>query len=137
MSFLTREAILSVADLTTETLVVPEWGGAVRIRTMTGTERDQFEADILRSEGDQDHRIRNLRARLCALTLCDETGAPLFTLADLEALGGKSASALNRVFEVASRLNALSDQDVETLGKGSASTPPAGSTSPSLSASAG
>ena len=42
--FLNREAILAAEDLPRELVEVPEWGGAVYVRALTGAERDQFEA---------------------------------------------------------------------------------------------
>ena len=91
---LTREQILQSDDLPRETVQVPEWGGEVQVRTMTGTDRDAFEASLIGKEG----RLENVRARLVSLTLCDETGSRLFSDGDISALGGKSAKALDRVF---------------------------------------
>lgn len=136
MQLLTREAILGANDLTAEVVEVPEWGGAVRVRVLTAAERDQFEASVLSDGVSGPARVGNIRARLAALTLCDEAGAPLFTPDDLEALGAKSAAAMDRIFDVASRLNAFSKKDVDELGKGSAAGLSASSPSDSPSASA-
>lgn len=100
---LTREQILQCDDLPKETVKVPEWGGEVQVRTMTGTDRDAFEASLIGKEG----RLENVRARLVSLTLCDAAGSRLFTDSDITALGGKSARALDRVFAVAQRLNGI------------------------------
>jgi hypothetical protein len=114
---LSRDAILSASDLPTEDVEVPEWGGSVRVRTMTGAERDQLEGEqIALPKGDQ---ARNFRARLVVRTACDEAGASLFTVSDVNALAGKSAAALDRVFTVATRLNGMSKTDVEELEKNS------------------
>ena len=48
---LTREQILQSDDLPCETVPVPEWGGEVQVRTMTGTDRDAFEASLIGKEG--------------------------------------------------------------------------------------
>ena len=53
----------------------------------------------------------------------DENGHRLFTDEDAEALGEKSGVALDRVWEVAQRINALRKEDVEALGKPSTQTP--------------
>ena len=42
---LTRDEILESEDLATETVSVPEWGGSVIVRALTGTERDAYEAE--------------------------------------------------------------------------------------------
>jgi len=121
---LSKEAILSADDLEKELVEVPEWGGAVYVRALTGAERDAFEQSMVemrtvrqgrRQETVREMRLQNIRARLCALTICDEEGNRLFTDADVQALGRKSASALNRVFQVAQRLSGLTDEDVEEL----------------------
>jgi hypothetical protein len=113
---LNKDAILSANDLPTETVDVPEWGGQVVIRSMTGKERDEFEQSIVTTNGkSRETNMQNIRARLCALTMVDEAGNRLFDSADAEKLGGKSAKALDRVFAVAQKLNGLSSGDVDEL----------------------
>ena len=106
---LTREQILGSDDLPREEVDVPEWGGKVQVRTMTGTDRDAFEASLV----DKDGKFENVRARLVALTLCDKTGARLFNDSDIQVLGGKSAKALDRVFSVAQRMNGIGADQVD------------------------
>ncbi len=106
---LTREQILQCDDLPRETVQVPEWGGEVLVRTMTGTDRDTFEASLIGKEG----RLENVRARLVSLALCDVEGHRLLSDADVSVLGGKSAKALDRVFAVAQRLNGIGSDQVE------------------------
>lgn len=115
MPILNREAILAAQDLQTQTVPVPEWGGEVIVRMMTGTERDAFGTSLLGADGKPD--MANYRAKLLAATLVDEAGARLFTADDVAALGGKSAAAVERVFEVANTLNALSPAAVDTAEK--------------------
>ena len=113
---LTREAILQADDLPRELVEVPEWGGALYVRALTGAERDAFEQSIVETRGKNTRmNLRNIRARLVALTVVDEDGNRLFSDDDVEALGRKSAAALNRVFEVAQRLSGLRPEDVEEL----------------------
>lgn len=130
VTILGREQILSAQDLEKELVEVKEWGGAVYVRALTGIERDAFEASMVDQRGkSRTINLKNLRARLCALTICDEEGNRLFSDADVEELGKKSAAALTRVFEVAQRLSGLSQEDVEELGKPSEDGPNEGSTS--------
>jgi len=110
---LTREQILAADDLPRERIEVPEWSGAVWVRTMTGAERDAFEAGVIGTGGRQN--LANVRARLVALTLCDESGKRLFGEEDIEALGRKSGAALDRLFAAAQRLNRIGDRDVRDL----------------------
>ena len=43
---LTKDQILKSDDLPSEEVSVPEWGGSVMVRSMTGYERDQFEQSV-------------------------------------------------------------------------------------------
>ena len=49
--FLTRNEILAVDDLQTQKVDVPEWGGSVYVRGLTGSERDALEASIVKQVG--------------------------------------------------------------------------------------
>jgi len=116
MPILSRDEILKVQDLKTEEVQVPEWGGSVLVRAMTGTERDNYEQTIVVQKGkDTRVNMRNARAKLVALSVVDEQGRRLFSDADISALGNKSAAALQRVFDVATRLSGISDQDIKEL----------------------
>lgn len=108
---LTRDAILGADDLKREAVDVPEWGGQVLISVMTGAARDAWEQSIAGKGGRPD--VSNIRARLVAACAVDESGARLFTDADAEALGSKSAAAIERCAKVAQRLNGLTAEDVE------------------------
>ncbi|MGC4031481.1 MAG: phage tail assembly chaperone [Tepidisphaeraceae bacterium] len=117
---LNAESILASADLPTESVEVPEWNGTVYVRTMSGTDRDAFEASMIDTKkpaenGKPAGNLKNIRARLCVLTVCDQNGNRLFTDDQADALGAKSSKALDRVFEVAQRLNGLGAKDVEAL----------------------
>ena len=132
MSLLSKTAILAAQDLQTEDVEVPEWGGAVRVRSFTGRERDAFEASMVRGDGkDRKVDLTNMRARLVGLTVIDETGQRLFTDEEVDLLGAKSGAALDRVFAIAQKLNGLSGSDVEELSKNSSGVPSAVSTSAS------
>lgn len=116
MALLTKDAIWQAQDLKYEDVKVPEWGGEVRIRALSGTERDNFEASSLIKKGnDTQLNTRNLRARLVAATAIDEEGNPVFDPSDVLHLGQKSAAALSRLFDVATRLSGMSKSDVEEL----------------------
>ena len=124
MALLTRDDILNASDLAREEVDVPEWGGAVLVRGLTGRERDAYESSIVHPNGRvMKYTLTNMRARLVALSVIDEAGARLFSDSDIEMLGRKSAAALQRVFEVAQRLSGLSEQDMDELAKNSESGP--------------
>ena len=122
MALLTRDEILQVQDLPTEQVHVPEWGGDVLVRALTGAERDRFEQSIVEQRGKNTRmNLQNIRAKLVALTVVDEQGNRIFKDEDVKWLGNKSAAALDRIFEVAQRLSGLRDEDVEELAKNSES----------------
>jgi hypothetical protein len=114
----TKEEILGCNDSKIEPLDIPEWNMRVYIKTMSGTERDSFDRMVLEGRGpDKTANIRNFRAKIAVCCICDETGNRLFKDTDVEALGGKSSIALDRIAEAASKLNALGKSDIEELEK--------------------
>ena len=120
--YLSKAEILAQNDLKTEDIQIPEWGGAwVRVRTLNASERDWFEASTIERRGKNvTQNLRNIRARLCLLCLIDPaTNDRLFAEEDEFPLGGKSAAAIDRIFQVAQRLNGLRDEDVDELAKNS------------------
>lgn len=128
---LTKDQILEAADLKNEQIDVPEWGGSVLVRTMTGADRDAFEQSMISTQADGTRKpnMVNMRSKLVALTLVDEGGNLLFTLSDVERLALKSAAALERVFSAAQRINGLGDQAEALAVKNSVADLSAGSTS--------
>ncbi len=127
---LSKADILGCSDLRFETVAVPEWGGSVRVRTLSGAERDAFEATLMKTlNGKRVPDMDNLRAKLLAATVVDEEDKPIFGVHDLVALGRKSAVAIDRIFAVAQRLNAMAPESVEESIKNSMPGPSAGSTS--------
>jgi hypothetical protein len=127
---LKREQILVKRKLPTEWVPAPEWAPAdgaaaefgVYVRALSGKERDHFEAVVqglarVKPGGKPQPNVENYRARLCALAICDEEGAALFTPDDVEELGQQSSAALDRVLEVANRLSGITRRDMEELEK--------------------
>jgi len=120
-----KSSILDADDLPTEAVEVEEWGGWLLIRTLTGLERDRFEADLLTGKNGRTVNLENLRAKLIVATAIDEDGKPLFQSGDAAKLGAKSGAALSKAAAVAQRLAGLSTTDVEELAKNSSSGPAA------------
>ena len=130
---LTREQILGASDLRIEAVAVPEWGGLVYVRSLSGKGRDAFEGSRIRIKDNNKVEMvhDNTRARLLALTVCDERGTRVFSEEDIAALGEKDAAAVDRVFQVAQRLSALRPEDLDDKLKNSAAVQPGNSSSPS------
>lgn len=117
MALLTKDQILAADDRKKERVEVPEWGGEVIVRSLTGKERDDFEASMISvKKGKREDNLENFRARLVALCVVNEKGERLFVSRhDIAMLGQKSAAALERVYSKAQELNAFSESDVEEL----------------------
>ena len=120
---LSRDEILNASDQVIEEVYIPAWGGCVFIKSLTGSERDRFERDIVEWKGKGKNTKAemkdNIRAKLVVLTVIDpETKQLLFTRADVAALGEKNASALDAIFSKAQELSKLSDEDIEELAAG-------------------
>jgi len=125
MKTLTRDQILQCSDIQTESVEVPEWGGAVLVKGLSGAERDALEAAIVEVRGRKQRlHLENTMARLVSMSVVDENGKRLFTNGDIEALGKKSSSALQRVCQVAQRLSGLTQDDLEEMSKNSESGQP-------------
>ena len=128
---LTKDQILEANDLKTQSVEVPEWGGSVLVRTMSGTDRDAFEASMITtaSDGSRKPNMTNMRAKLVALTVVDEAGNLMFDVSDVDRLARKSAAALERVFAAAQRINALGVDAQDEIAKNSGAGLSASSTS--------
>lgn len=118
MSLLNKQNILAAADIQFKTLLVPEWGGEVRLRSMIAADRDAYEQWLISlPEVDGQRRVENVRARFAVMSIVDENDAPVFTDADIADLTKKSASALGRIYDAVIELNAIARKDVEELAK--------------------
>jgi hypothetical protein len=116
--YLTKEQILAAEDLKHEDVEVSEWGGVVRIKTMTGAERDAYDQVSYPNVENNDPAFdwENFRARLLSFCLVDDSGERLFTGVDeVKALGRKSHAAIERCFKVAKRLNGIGAEVQEAL----------------------
>jgi hypothetical protein len=118
MAVLTRKAILEARDLPLETVEVPEWGGEVMVRALTGEEKDNVEANAIEFVGtEQTLKLEGMRVKVVMLGAVDEEGERLFTEQDVIALGKKNSVALDRVFAVIQRMSGLDAKAVERARK--------------------
>lgn len=116
MAFLTRDQILESDDRKYETVECPEWGGDVRLRSITGTQRDRYEQSLMASNGpDRKMNLTNARVKLVVLCAVDEDGRGLFTGEDVNALGRKNAAPIDRLFDACRKLSGMSSEDVDRM----------------------
>ena len=134
---LTREDILGQKDVQQEWLEVPEWGGSILIRGLSGNGRDAFERDIHEGEGKDRHvQPIGIRAKLVAACAIDHVdGQQLFSPLDVQALGNKNGAALQSAFEVSGRLSGMGAKQREEMVQNLEPTPSGDSPSDSPSPS--
>lgn len=114
--FLGREAILDADDRKYDSVDCPEWGGTVRVRSLTGSQRDAYEASIIQTNGaDRKMNLRNARAKFVVLVVVDGDGRQLFSAEDVAALGRKNAAPIERIFDAGRKLSGMTQEDVDKL----------------------
>lgn len=133
---LTGAQILDADDVQIKPVPVPEWGGDVLVRGLTGIERDAYEASIqqIRPKPDGTKEVvfvrDNARARLLVKCLVDDQGERLFKDSDAPALGKKNGAIIDKLYDVAAELSGLSDQAREEI-EGNSDAAPSGDSSSS------
>jgi hypothetical protein len=117
-ALLDRDAILAADDLPVRVVDVPEWGGAVRLRSLTGQQRDAFDTETYKEAmaadkpGAGPRIVRAALVRWCAI---GADGELLFAPDDLAALAGKNGAVLDRLWAAAQEHNGFTDRDLEEL----------------------
>ena len=124
-NLLDRSKLLAKETLEIEKVELGE-GDIVYVRQMTGRERDQFEASLLKKktnakgESTYEQNTEDFRAKLAVLTLCDEKGNSLLQPGDYSVLSqNMSAKRLEKIIIAAQKLNAITEVDKENLTKNS------------------
>ena len=120
MKLLNKAAFLAAADLAHEDVPVPQLGGSVRIRVMSGAARDAFQ-EYMRSFGEEPRPTSAVHAALLVQTCIEESGEPMFTMDEIELLRGTSAAATEVMAAAAMRINGLGVHAVDETAKNSES----------------
>lgn len=117
MALLSRTEILAKRFRQYRDLDVPEWGGTVRLQTMSAAERDDFESATMLEEtavGADGAAVttrrlntRNIRARLVAKCLVDDAGHRCFGDDEVDQLGNEDSGVVARLFLVCQDMNGL------------------------------
>lgn len=112
VEFLGRAAILAAEDIKYRVVQVPEWGGPVRLRSMTGSERDAYDAESYQQRTAATvpgsvAGIADFRVRRVARSIVDAKGRRVFTDADIAALGAKNGEVIDRLDDVVAELSGL------------------------------
>jgi len=104
---LSRDQILGATDFVFVELEVEEWGGTVRLRGLSASERDAFESSVGVAQD-----LTNLRSRLVVNCLVDDNGERLFKDSEAKLLGEKNANVINRLFDEVRNLSGMSDDEI-------------------------
>ncbi len=127
MNLASKEDLLK-GDVLQKELVKLSGGLEVYVREMTGTEKNIWERSMLKKvppiggsrnkQPEFETSLEDYRAKLAVSTICNEAGALLFTMREAKELGNKlSAANLEKIADVASRLNVITEEDQEELVK--------------------
>jgi hypothetical protein len=109
---LSRDQILDADDKRYMEVDVPEWGGKLRVKTMTSAERQRFQAKIqAQSKGVPD----DLMEQIVVACVVDENGDNLFTPEDIDLLSSKSSIPVSTVFSAAAELNGMTKGSIEQI----------------------
>ena len=114
---ISRDQARAGKDERTEYVDVFEWapGGRVRVRSLTATERDDFENALQGEKGKKN--MQDVRSKFVVKCCIDDDGNRLFADADLSWLKQKSAAVIDRIFNVGSRLSGMGKTDVEAVAQ--------------------
>lgn len=142
-NYLGRDAILAADDLDYQDVDVPEWGGTVRVRSLTVHQRDQLAMTVVsfddsirasRANGDAELKLNRdglaeLKAQIVVWTACDGDGQRLFSQKDLAAVGEKSPDVIDRLSDTALEISGVTELGGRAARKNSGTGQNAGSDS--------
>jgi hypothetical protein len=126
---LNRDSIIGAKDFGVEKFSVPEWGGEVCLKKWSADERNTYTKKSIEMDEEGGHvnwdTIFDNQIVAVALSLCDESGARLFSDSeeDLKLLASKNGEVLQRLFEKVLLMNGLAEKSTEEAAKNSGSTP--------------
>lgn len=108
---LNKQTILSMNKPRMRLVNVPQWGGDVYLRSMTGEQRDRFE------EASRGGKVSEIKLTILAYSLCDEHGNRLFADAELDLLNQLDGGTLAELAVQAGELNYVTEKDIEVMQK--------------------
>jgi hypothetical protein len=118
---LTREQILSNKSFRSKTIEIPEWGGEVRLKAMSGADREAMESVVSEDVGGklQIKKGVSYMAEMLLRTWCDDDGNLLFKPDEINLIQEKDSVILARIFKVAAEVNGLSGDEEKVIEKNS------------------
>ena len=110
---LTADGIFAANDQNLKPVEVREWGGTVYVRVMSVGEMEAYQREF----AEKKEKMELWRPKLLVRCICDKDGKALFTHDQVEKLGTKSVKVMSRLFDLAMKHNAVTNEDVEALAK--------------------
>ena len=113
-----KDKIRAAKDFKSEVVDCPEWDMQIEVRTMRGVDR----ARMLKSSSNDKGEVvgEMFQAYLIAISSYDPaTGERIFSEDDVEWIQEKSVDVLDRISEVAMRINGLDKKTIEQTEKNS------------------
>lgn len=108
-----KNAIVAASDRREKIVDVPEWGGKVRVLTLVGEDRVEFER-LSRAQAKGDLTPTQLAAQGAFLGIVDQDGQRVFRTADDYALLiAKSPAPLHRILAGVFDVCRIGDEEVE------------------------
>lgn len=123
---LSRAQMLNADDTVYDYVHVPQWGGHVRIKSLTAGERERYEESTMTRVQTPDGMTKEqvllgIRAKLVVLAVVDEKGQAVFKKEDAPVLLRKNTAAVQLVYEAIQRLSGMRKADVVDAGETSSS----------------
>ena len=114
---LSKNEIFAVKDVDIHEVEVPEWGGSILLRGMTGEQRNNYEHWAHTQSKETVPDYRGIRERLIMSCAIDENGEALFTEDDLQQLAAKNSEVIDRLHEKCRELCGMDQDAVEDAAK--------------------
>lgn len=118
MAYLNADSILHADDFVYADVECPEWGGTVRIRSLSGAQRVTLKKAIDAGQDDIDEM-------LCVMCIVDEDGNRILNRSQIGELSKKNTKAITRVAIKALEISGMRDPSkaVKDAEKNSGTTP--------------
>ena len=114
-----RDQIMKAKDISGELMEIKEWGVKVEIRTMTARQRARVMENAIDPITGKSS-ISIIYPEIAIACVFDpESGEPVFTIDDKDALLEKSGAVLEKIASKAMQLSGLTEEASASLGKGS------------------
>jgi len=117
-----RDKILATEDIESETINVPSWGVDLLIKGMSAGERVLLMQNAYDAKTEQVNMSKVYPDVVVSCAHDPETGEPVFTKNDKEAILGKSSAAIEIIANAGLRLSGIGAEAQDAAGKDSSST---------------